>query len=1001
MAQRWQPAAYCGAVEGRRAAILDTAGWDGGESSFFLSTANLYAKDSELYITDTVSTLTVWRLAEDGDPLFAGRHFQQPVKKPGCTLRPMGALEQAQWLVTSVPGIDASTLLYHREFQKEFSVGDPAGVRSARLVLAVESECRVRINDKWVDQPVRPGVLNVLDVTGYVQRGDNVLLMDFPFVKGEKAFAGRMLVEYFNTNRLDFYTDTSWLATDLYYFPATYGDKPVYPLAFAAPKVATDGPGYGGATGMERRRALSGEGMPGFLAWNLTLPCDYLNGLNNLYLDVNYQGDRISVRHNGRLIADNLNNNTRWLMDLKRTESSLECQDLGLEVRPWKGLDRMYFDRAPLPGTEGTAAIEGIRLVPEYRVVTRMDKGAALTPGSPKVDTLAGQDWLDTDGHVINAHGAGVLYHDSVYYLFGEIKKGPTRLVANQGWEDYRVAAGGVSCYSSRDLVHWKYRGVALAATIGDTASDLDTGRVIERPKVIYNSETKKFVLWMHIDRNDYSHARAGVAVSDRPEGPYRYLGSCRPNGEMSRDMTVFKDDDGRAYLVYASENNNTMQVCLLSNDYLSPTPVYKRIFVGQRREAPAVFKSQGHYYLITSLCSGWDPNAARYGVADSLLGEWRQQGNPCVGSDSAITFGAQSSYVLPMGRDRFVFMADRWNKTDLERSGYLWLPLRVVDGRVEIRDSGGYSKRYTAGPLSLVNYSFWATSFGKDVKSYSFIRFYNSTDSLLLEYRSAFSDGYSGNYTETPPGTAYLVVGARGILYVDSLSMERNVGEPVKRHASLCDLGQYLRPFWNSDTIFNETVLLYSVGGAPAMGRLLYQPDRILSVRNYGLDTSYARGVDYRVEGRTILRLAGSKMPWRADTSFSKKDLAWYNLQSQWVVVSYTHRDRWKGAVPAYSGDQLPRLMDKLRSGLPVTIVAYGMSITRGMDVSSYDGVAPYMPHLYGAFCAGIADAVSAYCHRVLQCRAAWFDGGVGGRNMRRSMCGRYSLILWCWILG
>ena len=566
-----------------------------------------------------------------------------------------------------------------------------------------------------------------------------------------------------------------------------------------------------------------------------------------------------------------------------------------------------------------------------------------------------GQDWRDTDGHTINAHGAGVLYHDSVYYLFGEIKKGPTRLVANQGWEDYRVAAGGVSCYSSRDLVHWTYRGTALAATIGDTASDLDTGRVIERPKVIYNARTKKFVLWMHIDRNDYSYARAGVAVSDRPEGPYRYLGSYRPNGEMSRDMTVYKDDDGRAYLVYASENNNTMQVCLLSEDYLSPTPVYKRIFIGQRREAPAVFKSGGHYYLITSLCSGWDPNAARYGVADSLLGEWRQQGNPCIGADSATTFGAQSSYVLPIGQGRFIFMADRWNKTDLERSGYLWLPLRVVDGRVEIRDSGEYSKRYAAGPLSLVSYSLWATSFGKDVNSYSFIRFYSATDSLLLEYRSPLSDRYSGNYIETPPGTAYLVVGARGILYVDSLSVELNVGESGKRHTPLCDLRQYLRPFWSSDTVFNETVLLYSAGGGQAMGRLLYTPDRILSVRNYGLDTTYSKKVDYRVDGRTILRLAGSAMPWRADTWFSKKDLAWYNLQSQWVVVTYTHRDRWRGPVPAYSGGRLPRLMDKLRSGQPVTIVSYGMSITRGMDVSGYDGVAPYMPTYMELFVRGV----------------------------------------------
>jgi len=48
----------------------------------------------------------------------------------------------------------------------------------------------------------------------------------------------------------------------------------------------------------------------------------------------------------------------------------------------------------------------------------------------------------------INAHGAGVLFHNGVYYLYGEIKKGKTWLVPGQTWEDYRVPAGGVSCYS-------------------------------------------------------------------------------------------------------------------------------------------------------------------------------------------------------------------------------------------------------------------------------------------------------------------------------------------------------------------------------------------------------------------------------------------------------------------------------------------------------------------------------------------------------------------------
>ena len=220
-------------AEGRQSWILADSG---GKEHFYLSRAVLYAKGNQLYMTDTVAAFEVKELGPDGN--FVVMRRQQPEKKPDCILQPKGALQDAQWLVTSVKSVDAETLLYHREFQKEFSAGDPARIRSAKLVIAAESECRVRINDRWVDQEVLADSLNVMDVTGYIEKGDNVLLMDFPYRVGEKAFAARVLIEYFNTDRLDFATDTSWLVADQYYFPATYGDKPVFPMGWAAPKVA-------------------------------------------------------------------------------------------------------------------------------------------------------------------------------------------------------------------------------------------------------------------------------------------------------------------------------------------------------------------------------------------------------------------------------------------------------------------------------------------------------------------------------------------------------------------------------------------------------------------------------------------------------------------------------------------------------------------------------------------------------------------------------------------
>lgn len=119
----------------------------------------------------------------------------------------------------------------------------------------------------------------------------------------------------------------------------------------------------------------------------------------------------------------------------------------------------------------------------------------------------------------------------------------------------------GISCYSSKDLWTWKFEGMALRGERTDKNCDLYFTNVVERPKVIYNERTKNYVMWMHIDNGNYSKAAVGVAVSTQPEGPFDYMGSRRPHGCDSRDMTVFKDDNGDAYIIYSSETNSELHV--------------------------------------------------------------------------------------------------------------------------------------------------------------------------------------------------------------------------------------------------------------------------------------------------------------------------------------------------------------------------------------------------------------------------------------------------------
>ena len=210
-----------------------------------------------------------------------------------------------------------------------------------------------------------------------------------------------------------------------------------------------------------------------------------------------------------------------------------------------------------------------------------------------------------------------------------------------------------------------------------DEKHDLHPSKVLERPKVIYNEKTKKFVMWAHVESADYSKACAGVAVSDSPTGTFTYVGSFRPNGAMSRDQTVFVDDNGKAYQFYSSENNATLYISELTDDYLKPTGRYTRNFVKQSREAPAVFKYNGKYYMLSSGCTGWAPNAARLFSAPSIWGPWKQHPNPCQGEGSERTFGGQSTYILQLPGNRYLFMADIWRPKSLMYSGYLWIPVR------------------------------------------------------------------------------------------------------------------------------------------------------------------------------------------------------------------------------------------------------------------------------------------------------------------------------------
>ena len=283
--------------------------------------------------------------------------------------------------------------------------------------------------------------------------------------------------------------------------------------------------------------------------------------------------------------------------------------------------------------------------------------------------------WKDVDGNDIQAHGGCIIEHQGIYYWYGEHKG------ADNCPGEKRVDVIGISCYSSRDLVRWKYEGLVFESDKDNPASLLHPSNVMERPKVIYNEKNDHFVLWMHIDRADYTYAGVGIAISKTPVGPFVLKTVKIPNRQDARDMTIFKDTDGTAYLVHSSNWNKTLNIARLTDDYTDVDGYYRPVLIDQEREAPALFYKDGMYYMITSGCTGWNANPALFARCPHLLGQWKLIDNPCEGRGCRTTFSGQSSYILEV-EGRFYLMLDHWHPTNLKASGYSILPIEITEDK-------------------------------------------------------------------------------------------------------------------------------------------------------------------------------------------------------------------------------------------------------------------------------------------------------------------------------
>lgn len=155
-----------------------------------------------------------------------------------------------------------------------------------------------------------------------------------------------------------------------------------------------------------------------------------------------------------------------------------------------------------------------------------------------------------------------ILRYDGRYYLYVST-------------HDYKI---GVKCWSSDNLVDWKYEGLVTEEkkTLGAYA-----------PEVIYWDG----YFYMYTSPAGKGHY---VLQSDSPTGPFKLISD---NIGMSIDGSVFIDDNAKWYFYYASPKG-IMAAPMKSPTEVEETKVVDNTFMNWWTEGPSVIKRDDIYYM-------------------------------------------------------------------------------------------------------------------------------------------------------------------------------------------------------------------------------------------------------------------------------------------------------------------------------------------------------------------------------------------------------------------
>lgn len=337
-----------------------------------------------------------------------------------------------------------------------------------------------------------------------------------------------------------------------------------------------------------------------------------------------------------------------------------------------------------------------------------------------------GKPWLDTEGKRIQAHGGSLFYEDDTFYWYGENKE------KTNGKSD--VWHMGVRMYESKDLYNWKDLGIVIPPE-EDISSSLHPSSMADRPHIIRNRKTGKYVCWIKIMHSDGSQNMT-ILEADDLKGPYKKVREgCHPLGMNSGDFDLAVADDGKAYCYFERVHSETI-CCDLSDDYEGVSGYYSTHFPRKYppyvREATAHFIRDHKHYLITSGTTGYLPNPSEAAVADSWHGPYKVLGDPHINDLSMTSFHSQISSVFrhPKKKDLYIALADRWLPQEMD------LDYRIYAKVYEYLFTGRYSELESIVDKEILNRILFDGRRNTSIADYVWLPIGFKDDKIYIEWK-------------------------------------------------------------------------------------------------------------------------------------------------------------------------------------------------------------------------------------------------------------------------